>query len=310
MITIVEFAHIAEHMYHPNRNFMQRKNAAFKQTKSSIDSLRNRHGWYAILDIDPLVNPQMAFFAQLYVKFHHDEPVGAVIGIRGTDNIPNDMTDVTTWWESFFNNDTSINLPKNYDALLLSFYVKVRSFTKHQLGIPLMSQFITGHSLGGALAALATTYNKLPIRAVTFNAPGIRHIEGVNNYWDEVLNFRASYDFISAVDSPIGYTINLEVPEHYQQAKHAFDIARKHQRNKWSYINVIDDESEEFDFLIAAKAQHSMSNLLVQIEKHPIAFNIYGSFHHVETSAAYVNKFIKLFSAVEQKDLLNVIKQI
>ena len=159
-----------------------------------------------------------------------------------------------------------LKLPEYYYELALLFYGKVQRCLFDKFNYSIAKLKVTGHSLGGAIAGLLVSYHGLPIQAVTFNAPGIRDIQGVDAMIGSVTNVRAKYDFVSAIDFPVGPCFDYLVPEHLAEAKRAFEIAREHKQNAQSRLDTIDDVIETSDFAVSALAQHSMVNLLEAIE--------------------------------------------
>ena len=221
-----------------------------------------------------------AFYASFFVAVYRGKVEAAIIAIRGTDNIDNDIADVTSWWKSFFDDHAQVNLPKYYIEQAISFYYQIKRFMKANPAfaeIPYTKVFVTGHSLGGAIAALMPAYALLPMRAVTFNAPGIKDIPHVHNLSQRVINFRATFDFVSAIDYPIGSDWNVNVPNKEKQAAQAFAIAREHERDGWSRLDIINDLTESTDFLDSVLAQHKMLHLLQSLERLQ-GYNAYGRY--------------------------------
>lgn len=218
------------------------------------------------------------FYASLFVKVQHYQAKAAVIAIRGTvpTILDNDIQDIKSWWRSVFDDNARVILPKSYVESALRFYNKVRNYTSDSLNLPCTNLYVTGHSLGGAIAALLPAYCHLAIRAVTFDAPGIKDIAGAENVSDRIINFRANYDFFSALDYPIGPCIGIEVRDHENQAKQAFAIADEHRVNEWSRLDIVNDLLETTDFLGSVLPQHSTSNLVSALEQSP--YN-----HHLAT---------------------------
>jgi len=84
-----------------------------------------------------------------------------IIGIEGTDNLPNQVTDVATW--GLPGNSPSSGFVAYLDAAA-SFISQVKANNPND---PI---FLTGHSLGGAMAQILGYYLDLP--ATAFNGPG------------------------------------------------------------------------------------------------------------------------------------------
>ena len=193
--------------------------------------------------------------------------VCAVIASCGANSWSNESQVVKSWWRSFFDSHARVIFPEHYMTQAKHFYFKVRRYCQQHLQLANTNIFVTGHSLGGALAALLPTYYGFPIRAVTFNAPAIKDVSGAKPLWHRVINFRARYDFVSAIDYPIGAEWNIPVADHEAQAARSFAIAREHERNGWSRLNIIDDVIECVDFLASVTHQHSMANLMTSMRQ-------------------------------------------
>ena len=203
-----------------------------------------------------------------------------MLAIRGTDNLSNDLQDVKSWWHSVMIAGHA-SLPSYYNNLALAFYYKARKFCR-QHGIPTHRFFATGHSLGGALAAMLPAHDGALIRAVTFNAPGIADFKQVKHANDLVINFRSNYDFVSAIDKPVGNLFPIHVPEKEDQARKAFEIDYEHQQNNWTRLDVIEDLVEIADFTESVLAQHKMAHLYQAIE---------ATCHHKDQRETYLDPF-------------------
>jgi hypothetical protein len=265
MITLYEFAQLAAQIYtrKHDRIKIPRGDSNLSTTHNHLAHSADGQWSEAILDRCTQANSARThgFYASLFIKKQRQKPICAVIVIRGTNNWENVKQDIKSWWRSVFNSHAKVILPQAYMNQAKIFYFKVQRYCQQELELPNTRIYVTGHSLGGALSALLPTYFGFPIRAVTFNAPGIKDIAGTKPYWHRVINIRATYDFVSALDYPIGAQWNIPVPEHQAEAAQAFAIGHEHEINGWSRLNIVEDLVESIDFLASVTHQHSMKNL-------------------------------------------------
>jgi len=184
-----------------------------------------------ILDKRLQDNTDQGFYASLFVKIVGHEAMGAVMAIRGTYNLANDWQDIKTWGEHVVGLEKRLNNMSDYTQPALSFLRTVNEYCLNELKLPQDKIFITGHSLGGAVASILRAKMSVPNRVITFNAPGIRDLPGVNPNRSEIINIRSHYDLVSALDYPVGPYWNINVPELQAQAKKAFLTYAKEQHN-------------------------------------------------------------------------------
>ena len=227
-------------------------------------------------------------YAELYIKIIDHKVLCAMVAIRGTDNWQDCEEDISTWWKSLLETPKSLLNDLSYFQQLMSFFVRCND-TLHKMDelklLPKhMETFVTGHSLGGALANMACGSMLMPrptpAFTISFNAPGIGAMKGIRKepvVEGRVLSMRAHYDFASAVGEPYGYVINNRIPEKEQEAKTAFQkeaiinylkTSKIGQRLELVAPNIKEGIIERdriiqtTDFIESVQAQHSMNNFL------------------------------------------------
>lgn len=265
MITMLDYAKLSFYVYHSSpRPKTIRAYQVYHQNHFNPKGLPD--AFYEVIIDEKEQKKSRAqtadFYASCFVKVENRQAVGVVMAIRGTDLSVggNDVADIRGWYASLFNSNAELNLPDYLCARSFNFYCKVRRFTKDILGLSSTKIMITGHSLGGALAALLPARAGVLSHAVTFNAPGIAHMPNVFDRWHGIINFRSKYDFISKCGEPIGPVIDVSVPEEEHEAKEVFRI--EHERVKGVFDLIRDGAIQAVDCAKSIEAQHSMKNLL------------------------------------------------
>ncbi|MDX1587485.1 MAG: Mbeg1-like protein [Oleiphilaceae bacterium] len=166
-------------------------------------------GWHRERVYNP---PGTGFYAALFTHHYKDGSgrLEAILAIRGTV------------WFSGFDGATNMMLALGVTPLQ---YRQARSAlidALQWLDIHPEHFYLTGHSQGGGLAALAAARHRVPVQVVTFNAPGVcraavNSILGVSVLWnqcshyrlekyyaafDRSLHIRCQHDIVSAVVGP------------------------------------------------------------------------------------------------------------
>ena len=213
MLTILDYALLSQHIYHPERSLTRLKPRDSKLGKGY-------EGWVRFTDVDPKMHSSSNFFAQLYVKFQDGLAREAVVAIRGTvvGRLDNDVEDIVSWWSDVLAEGGADRLP-GYLSPAIKFYYEAKAYVRHYF--PNITQVsVTGHSLGGAVAQLITLTGH-PAKAVVFNSPGCGNMPGINpNYTGLVYSINAKYGFINKVGVTVKPLIFLvDVPEDAAQAK-------------------------------------------------------------------------------------------
>ncbi len=291
MLTIQDVSNLALYIYHDNsvnKKYLSGYvvNQKLYDIKTLQEAIKTQDGMFEVAADRPMqnmINFQQNFYGSVFVKVKHQQPQAMVISIRGTEpeKWNNDWADIHSWWKCIFDENAKVNCPQYYCSNAHLLCCKAMDFAK-SLALSYQKIFVTGHSLGGAIAALVPTKIQLPLRAITFNAPGIKQIPGVKNISDRVINIRSEYDFVSSVGEPVGPQWNVFVPEHAQQAKSVFEINKPEEKyplphrllNNMPIQNLLAMK----DFLLSVRAQHSMLNLWKTLNHQTVDKLTYASF--------------------------------
>ena len=129
------------------------------------------------------------------VAFKSEASGRVILSYRGT----NDLSDARS--------DLRIGL--SFPAIQFKEAVNLYNDTVAQHGKEVA---LTGHSLGGALAALVCAYSGAS--GVTFNAPGTKHLARSSPRtcrYHDVIHFRAKHDPVSAFSAGIGRDVFLDL---------------------------------------------------------------------------------------------------
>lgn len=172
----------------------------------------------AVYDHFPLVDgwqrpavfgsPTLGFYASLFVRESaHNQSRCAVLAYRGTDDI---------WLDGL--SDLSIFQGKVPAQFRHARNVMIDALDRAR--VPLNDFYITGHSLGGALASLVSSRHAKPLAVVTFNSPGMLRsatssVFGVSgkviksyelreyrHSFKKVLHLRSEFDLVSVATGP------------------------------------------------------------------------------------------------------------
>lgn len=218
MITILELAILCQHVYHPAQ-------ASFHVLMTAIERGKViEQGFARVLDVNSRLTPTKPYYCELYIKFNHYQPCCAVMAIRGTlpSNISNDVEDLRIWGADVLgvgrHGSVSTYLPHMVDFLNQS-----QRYLNQYYQQP-MPIFITGHSLGGALAKLIPLKALLPHAAVAFNSPGVGNLAGIRKTLARMtLNINATYGIINKIGKTLGKIYYVDVMDHQAQAKALFE---------------------------------------------------------------------------------------
>jgi hypothetical protein len=291
-INLLDFAYLSLNVYHelkddPLLGQRPRLIGSTALLKENINELQD--AWYQLAFPALTLPTNNGFYAEYYAKIINHEIIATMISIRGTDHYDDYKEDYHVWCKSVTDsNNTILNNP-SYQGVAGGFYSSCREAMMQIEDAGLAAKntklYFTGHSLGGALANLhignyMTTYPSVPW-AVTFNAPGVGDIKGIDKnlvIQEHVVSMRAHYDFVSAIGEPYGLVVNNHIPEGCKDAKNAFEL--EHQLNNPQtkkhadvldhalsaanhMVDEINDRTEQaYDITQALLEQHSMNNFL------------------------------------------------
>jgi len=272
MIKILDFAALSSYVYKdPVTNRKNFTSFVYKQMISAEKftqiAFPENNIFYEII-IDPHIQQHSnnPFYASLFVKVLDKKPIAAILAVRGTDNLSNEIQDIETWGEHVLGIENKLKTMPDYMGPALRFCFKVNNYCRQQLQLPQNKVYITGHSLGGAIASLLRCKNKMPNQAITFNAPGVRNMPGVDGNIKGILNVRARYDLVSVIDEPVGPYWDVDVPEKEAEAKHLFQLYNtEHNKTFENHAGLWEKLKYKLDMGVdaveAASAQHSIFNL-------------------------------------------------
>jgi len=147
--------------------------------------------WISLLGDLKYIEVMAGFNAQVYKNSKTGEIVLAFEGTTSKADWANNVTQVLVGGTA---------RPSQY---MLAEMVTREAIKLYGNGITL-----TGHSLGGGLAQYAATCH--PVRAVTFNAAGLRALNSGAAYGDRVININTKFDPVSEIGNQIGteYVLN------------------------------------------------------------------------------------------------------
>ena len=276
MITVLEYATLSWHTYHPFFNLFGKKPSSFQIMKKDGGN-HALHGWHQITDISRHMHPAQDFYAQLYVKFAFGKPLAGVVAFRGTviTDWDNDKVDFNTWASDVIAQGKNNQIPKYFTQAEWFYHDSLR-YLFDELKCHHLS--VTGHSLGGAIAQLIPGLLQMPSTAISFNSPGIGHIPGVEQAQANCIHaINSTYGFINKIGKPLGHITYVDVPEKEPQAKQALEDSAKEKNlsyqlehtkdpteraNLYCALNLENHLPDKIDFFESVGAQHSIGNLL------------------------------------------------
>lgn len=274
MITTLESAAIANHVYAPQNGFLGNHPEQYFVQKGKCSTVHD--GWYVVSDLDTSVQPSDAFYCKLYLKQKEKIITDAVVGIRGTvaKDINNIWEDLYGWFSDVMGNGLHDHPPANY--LKAKQYVQdAQTYLEQYFPEAKNNLILTGHSLGGAVASLVTL-NDFALPSITFNAPNCGHMPGISFANASLIqNVNARFDFVSKIGLSVGKIKLIDVPQMADDAcalLHALDVAL-HQNNIFSFPEINSDSflSKTESFLEKAKtfiATHAVIEKTQDFQQH------------------------------------------
>lgn len=154
------------------------------------------YNWRRSNVVSPHKDIRSGFFGALYWR---PTTRSAIVAFRGTE-FKSDPKDLAA--------DAAIaanRMPMNQIAAALAYTKKCNDFVR---GLGAAEFIVVGHSLGGGLAAVVAA-NFGGAIGVTFNAPGMRSLQGAKFGWGnarQVVNVRATTDLVSKKGDHVGRT--------------------------------------------------------------------------------------------------------
>lgn len=207
-------------------------------------------------------------FNGFYCSFFTKSGQRPVLSFRGTDG--------TIDWASNAFIFVGYTPPQYLTAYIVLKQVKNLGFSKF---------YLTGHSLGGSLAARLAYSNNLP--AVTFDAPGMLRTTNLITYLffsqeGKIIHISSDEDLVSNLTGPhLGTTENVSLPGCIAKQWPDLELVRVPAGSlnpfDWTSYLVLKLGEKEVEALIYIKdkvdyyigCQHSITNLANEISKYP-----------------------------------------
>jgi len=273
MVNVLTLAILSANTYNPKVNTFSKKfeNIVTNDIKDGV--LQHLPGdklfWGIMTDAVPHVKTSSPFYAALYVYFVNREPKDAVIAFRGTDKhfINNYYVDFKTWRSDVVGGGLYDQIPA-YQPRAHSFLIQAERYLREHLP-SLRRTTLTGHSLGGSLAQLLVARGGFARQTVTFNAPGISHLPGVNpDFAPYIHNMNSRFGFLNKIGKVIGKIQYVDVKQGEFAAKQAFVDYHK--------LMSGDADNAEFnrletnigdDMFFSLLEQHSIKNIIAALRE-------------------------------------------
>ena len=219
MITIKECAEISHDSYGSGLYIKKTVNKNEPMTPSYTGLAR-------VTDVSSSMSLNNHFYAQLYIKFYDGVATDAIVAIRGTifNDWTNDGEDVLSWISDTLGDGHHGMAPEPFTSMAQQFIWDAIHYNDehfpHLIGI-----YLTGHSLGGAIAQLCLLNGAFTPQVITFNAPGIGHLVSERRKEmaaGKIYNINARYGIINKIGQAVGKIYLIDIPQMENEAKALF----------------------------------------------------------------------------------------